>query len=377
MSGVQLHILHSLNPATGGPAESQRQICACLARSGVPVEAITLDAPEAAWREKWAVPVTALGGRGQYGWTPRLTALLRQRESELGSVFIHGLWQWQGLGAWLALRRSRVPYFVFPHGMLDPWFREAFPLKHARKSLYWRLCEQRVLRDSAGVIFTSEEERTLGRATFSPWPVRHERIIPLGCAAPPQPSDELRERFFQRFPELRGKRLLLFLGRLHEKKGCDLLIEAFRQVGTPLHLVLAGPCDDTALESRLRKAAEGLPATFAGPLWDDDKWGALAAAEAFILPSHQENFGIAVVEALAAGTPVLISRKVNIWREIVESGAGLAEEDSAEGTARLLTRWLAADQAAMRAAAPRCHAERFDIRQTAAALVKLTSDTRP
>ena len=123
--------------------------------------------------------------------------------------------------------------------------------------------------------------------------------------APPSPAAPGRRNcanFFSRaFRELRGERLLLFLGRLHEKKGCDLLLEAFRRVAPPLHLVFAGPCADADLEARLRALAEGLPVTFTGPLYGEEKWAALAAAEVFILPSHQENFGMAVAEALACG----------------------------------------------------------------------------
>jgi glycosyltransferase involved in cell wall biosynthesis len=125
----------------------------------------------------------------------------------------------------------------------------------------------------------------------------------------------------------------------------------------------------------LRSRAEGLRVTFTGPLYGDDKWAALAAAEAFILPSHQENFGVAVAEALASGVPVLLSQRVNIWREIFDDGAGFAETDDVEGIARLLERWrwASADQTPMRQAAARCFATRFDIRQTAENLVALIS----
>ena len=105
---------------------------------------------------------------------------------------------------------------------------------------------------------------------------------------------------------------------------------------------------------------------FTGLLTGNPKWGAFAAAEAFILPSHQENFGIAVVEALACGIPVLISHEVNIWREIVAAGCGYAEDDDPAGTRRLLERWQAtppAQRAQMSTLARRCFAERFEIEQ--------------
>ncbi|HEX4666077.1 MAG TPA: glycosyltransferase, partial [Chthoniobacterales bacterium] len=112
--------------------------------------------------------------------------------------------------------------------------------------------------------------------------------------------------------------------------------------------------------------------TFSGLLSGNSKWGAFAAAEAFVLPSHQENFGIAVVEALACGKPVLLSNKINIWREIVEDGAGYAEEDDLAGTQRLLMRWdetTPAQRQEMRHQARRCFAERFEINRAVDSLL--------
>ncbi len=180
MPKVMLHILHSLNPADGGPTEGQRQVCSCYADTGDGAEVVTLDPPTAPWLDRWPVPVHALGGHGHYGWTPRLPAWLRENRGRFSCVFVHGLWQWQGAGTWLALRGSETPYYVFPHGMLDPWFRDAWPLRHARKMLYWQLIEHRVIRDATGVIFTASDEQMLGRTTFSPWQARSEIVLSLG-----------------------------------------------------------------------------------------------------------------------------------------------------------------------------------------------------
>ena len=371
MSRPLLHVLRSLDPATGGPGEVVRQLCVAHQAMGVRTEVATFDRPDAPWLKDWPVPVRAFRSFGGYGWAPAFEGWLRSHAEEYAAVFAHGLWQWQGAGTRRALHGLRTRYWVFPHGMLDPWFRTAFPLRHARKALYWKTLEHRVIRDAVGVVFTSEDERLRSRDTFSPWTVQREAVVPLGTTAPPQPGDELRAAFLTRFPALRGQRLLLFLGRLHEKKGCDLLIKAFRHVAPPLHLVFAGPCANARLEADLRALAEGLPVTFTGPLYGDEKWAALAAAEVFALPSHQENFGIAVAEALASGVPVLLSQRVNIWREIVGDGAGFAETDDVDGTIRLLRRWLAADRKPMRLAAGRCFAARFDIRRTAENLLTL------
>jgi len=290
---------------------------------------------------------------------------------------VHGLWQYSGFGVWRALAGSTTPYFVFPHGMLDPWFKRAYPLKHLKKLLYWPWGEYRVLRDAAAVLFTSEEERRLARQSFGLYRC-NEVVVNYGTAAPAD-LEGARRVFFEAFPKLRDQRFLLFLGRLHEKKGCELLIEAFAEVrksqgSGPIHLVVAGPSADGEYLGRLQRMASGTGDSiiFPGMLTGDVKWGALSAAEAFVLPSHQENFGIAVAEALACGTPVLISNKVNIWREIEADGAGYVENDDLAGTTALLKRWVGTPpekRAGMKESAASCFLHRFEIERATDSLL--------
>lgn len=379
-----LRSIHSVNPAQGGPIESVKQSSAVLARRGHVVEIVSLDAPDDAWVRDCPVKVHALGpGRGKYGFTPTFTRWIRERHANYDAVIVQGLWQYSSFGVWRGLRGATTPYFVFPHGMLDPWFKRSYPLKHLKKLLYWRWAEFRVLRDAAAVLFTSEEERRLARESFSPYRCR-ELVVNYGTAAPKIDLASAREEFLQSFPQLRGRRFLLFLGRLHEKKGCDLLIEAFSARRNPagadqsLDLVLAGPCADPEYEEHLKRLTSSVSGvTFTGMLAGARKWGAFSAADAFILPSHQENFGIAVVEALACGTPVLISNKVNIWREIAGAEAGYAENDDLAGTARLIERWVgaAADtRAVMKENARECFARHFEIDRATDSLIEVLGD---
>jgi glycosyltransferase involved in cell wall biosynthesis len=210
----------------------------------------------------------------------------------------------------------------------------------------------------------------MARGTF--WPGGYRSgIVRLGTPPPPAPAERLIGAFHERMPELRGRRFLLFLGRLHHKKGCDLLIEACRRVDPGVPLVMAGPGLETPFGQRLLRAAEGRDIRFPGMLEGEAKWGALAAADAFLLPSHQENFGLAVVEALASGCPVLISDKINIAAEIAGAGAGLVAPDTVEGAARLLQRWMDGETDGMRERAAECYAARFDIRLTARQMAAL------
>jgi glycosyltransferase involved in cell wall biosynthesis len=374
-----LHSIHSVNPAGGGVIEAVRQLAGAHQAEGHVVEIVSLDAPDAPWVSLAGFPVHAVGdGRAGYGYSDKLVPWLQRRAADYDAVIVNGLWQYSSFGIWRALRETQHPYFVFPHGMLDPWFKDRYPLKHLKKAVYWRLAEYRVLRDARAVFFTTEEEQRLAERSFTPFLCRTE-IVPLGVAAPDGDPDAQLAAFYERFPMLRGKHLLLFLGRLHEKKGCEMLLETWRQAGenADVHLMFAGPPSDEGYMSGLRRlAGSSTSVSFPGMLSGDIKWGALRAADAFILPSHQENFGMAVVEALACGTPVLISDKVNIWREISSDSAGMVERDDLDGTRKLVSRWLSLshdEQRKLRSSARACFDQRFEIGRAARRMIDLVS----
>jgi glycosyltransferase involved in cell wall biosynthesis len=372
-----LRCIHSLDPAIGGPLESVKQSSLVLRGRGHEVEVASLDSPNDRAVREFPGTVHALGpGVGSYGYTPRLVPWIKSQQERYDTVIVHGVWQYNSFGVWLGLRGSGKPYFVFPHGMLDPWFKRSYPLKHIKKWLYWPWAEYRVLRDAAAVLFTSEEERRLARESF--WLYRcREEVVNYGTARPEIDLSVARNEFFARFPHLRDRPFFLYLGRLHEKKGCDLLIQSFAAMGNSYALVLAGPAANEQYLERLKELAGGNAITFAGMLRGNLKWGAFSAADVFVLPSHQENFGIAIVEALACGTPVLISNKINIWREILADAAGFADEDDLVGTTRLLQRWINAsesDRNKMRVNARRCFEARFEINRATDSLLSVLNE---
>ncbi|MBL0726187.1 glycosyltransferase [Piscinibacter sp. HJYY11] len=374
-----LNVIRSIDPAAGGMAEGLRQSVIATREMGHTQEVLTLDAPTEAWVRTFPAPVHALGPvRGVYGHCASLISWLRSHASRYDAVVVHGLWQYHTLAVHRALAGGPVPYFVYPHGMLDPWFKRRYPLKHLKKWLYWPWADYRTLRDAAAVFFTAEEERRLAAESFWLYRVKPEVV---GYGVTMEDASQLGNAgdFVQNWPETRGKHLMLFLARLHEKKGADLLIDAFAQVAADmpsLHLVMAGPEGQPGLRARLEARARTLGVsgriTWTGMLTGHDKWSALKAADVFVLPSHQENFGVAVVEALALGVPVLVSDKVNIWREVVTAGAGFAADDTVGGTAQLLRQWMGAPQderEAMRLRAAACYAQHFDMTAAARRLV--------
>lgn len=364
--------------------ESVKQSSIVLAKRGHSVEIACLDSPGKPWIRDFPVRVHAFGhGRNGYGYSAEFTRWIREHRSNYDAVIVHGVWRYNSFGVWRALHGTGTPYFIFLHGMLDPWFKRRYPLKHLKKLLYWPWAEYRVLRDASAVLFTSEEEKLLARQCFSLYRC-NEKVVNYGTAFPNVNLDHAKRDFCNEFPELRDKRLLLFLGRLHEKKGCDLLIEALAATRKSpgempsFHLVMAGPsANPDYLEGlKLLVGKNNLErfVTFTGMLQGNLKWGAFNSADAFILPSHQENFGISVVEALACGTPVLISNKINIWREIVNDGAGFAEEDNLAGTTNLIERWRQAkpeDRAVMRTNTRQCFERRFEINRAVDSLLEV------
>ena len=259
---------------------------------------------------------------------------LRRRFAETvrqaDGVHIHGLWEASTAVAGRVARSLGKPYLVSAHGMLEPW---ALANKRMKKMLYARLVERQIVARAACLHALTMAEAEQYRAFGAKNPIA---VIPNAVEAPAQLSPE---PFLEAFPQLRGRRLVLFMGRLHPKKGLHLLIEAWAHTSRrhpEAHLVLAGP-DSEGTEAKLRAAiaAGGMQGSvlFAGMLDSERKWSALAAAECFVLPSFSEGLSMGALEAMGAGVPVLVTRNCNMpevtgcdagW-EIGPNAAELAE----------------------------------------------------
>lgn len=375
-----LRIIATVDARTGGPIEGLVRSSAAMRRLGHTVEVATLDEPEMPWVVDFPFPVHALGPRMRaYGYARRFTPWLKANLKAYDAVILHGVWNYTSFGAWRALRSAETPYCIFTHGSLDPWHRQAYPLKDAFKQLYWLVVEGPVLRDARYVLFTTEEERRLARRAYLGRQGYRERVIAYGTADAPAATRDQTEAFLAQTGLHADDRYLLFLSRIHPKKGVDLLIRAFAEAASgdaALRLVIAGP-DQTGWQADLVALAKELCVAdrivWPGMLEGDAKWGAYRNAAAFVLPSHGENFGIVVAEALACGTPVVISNKINIWREIDIAGAGIVADNTSDDTSRALSEFLSkTDQqrAAMGAAGRQLFLERFDVEHSARDILK-------
>lgn len=302
-------------------------------------------------------------------------------DSEFGRIncnylLAHGLWQWPSYQAWKNFKKAGTPYLVFPHGMLDPWFKKTYPFKHLKKQVYWWWRQGKILRDAHAVCFTTEEECLLARKTF--WPYKCSEVVTgLGVSDPPNKKNVQLQAFETRFPKIKDKRILLYLGRFHPKKGVDLLINSFlKNSDSESILLLAGPVVDSDKHFRTLKKLSSENKNqiiWAGMLKEDLKWGALRAADALILPSHQENFGMVIAEALSVGTPVFLTNKVNLWREVKESNAGIVAADDEEGINQLVRKWVLKKHLACIKNTQICFREKFHISQTVENIISTLS----
>ena len=409
-----LHVIASMEAKTGGVAQAVRSMIQGHGGGEIVHEVVCLDSAHSGGELTDSFPLHALGPHfTPWCYSPQLLPWLSKHLPRFDAVIIHGLWLYPSHAVRKALDRIRQKgargprCHVMPHGMLDPYFQRdrTRRIKALRNWLMWKVVESKVVNGAESLLFTCEEEKQLAHQSFRPYRPQCESVVGLGVEAPPPPTTAMKTAFHAACPGLGSRPYRLFLARLHPKKGVDLLIRAYLESWQQAcrgsdggkdfpALVIAGPLDDAYAREMQKLAAAPVacshdaltvtssaaavpddhapalslspnaPVFFTGMLVGDAKWGAFHGCEAFVLPSHQENFGIAVVEALACGKPVLISDKVNIWREILADGAALVAPDTLEGTRSLMERWLAlpeVEKVKMGENARRCFEQRFDI----------------
>ncbi len=341
-----LHLVSSLDPAAGGVTQAVKTIIKGLSVAGITNEAATIDPLDAVYLQANDFIIHACGpGKTPWQYAPLLLQWLTANMARYDAVIVHGLWQYPTYAVRKAaqqLNGNQPKLLVMPHGMLDPYFQKAKgrKLKAMRNWVFWKLTESKLVNRADAMLFTCETELLLARKPFSPYHPKAEKVVGLGVEAPPPYQEQMKLAFEEK---LGGsiKNYWLFISRIHKKKGVDLLVQVYLQLKREGHtlppLVIAGPGLDTPFGAALQQSAGTNESIhFTGMLTGDAKWGAFYGCEVFILPSHQENFGIAVVEALACGKPVLISDQVNIWREIKEGNAALVQPDTLAGVLQLL-----------------------------------------
>jgi glycosyltransferase involved in cell wall biosynthesis/SAM-dependent methyltransferase/uncharacterized protein YbaR (Trm112 family) len=383
-----LHVTAWLAPRYGGPAVSLPMAAAALSSLGHDVEIVATDADgpgvvdvPTERRVEWAGAAVTFHARS---WPRRFLvswSLLRdvwQRSCQFDVVHIHYLYRFHTIAAVLAARHAGVPYVIQAHGSLDPWHRRR---RRRAKSLYHALVEDSNLRGAAAIICTTEHEarsiRGLGY-TGPTW------VIPIGIDAEDLRQPASADDFLAQAGVEPGARVVTFLGRISEKKGLPLVVEAFRDTASQFpsaRLLIAGPDDEgigRGLGGRIEELGLSGRISFLGSVGGNQKRALLQRSEVFVLPSADESFGIAVAEAMAAGCPVVVSPDVALQDVVASVGAGIVAERNRASIAKAVNAILGNREMAdgMAAAGKRVVDDRYSWPQVAAELERMYASVR-
>ncbi|MGG6297292.1 hormogonium polysaccharide biosynthesis glycosyltransferase HpsP [Leptolyngbya sp. AN02str] len=329
-----LHIVPSVARVYGGPSEAAVNLCAALAAQGMQVTLLTTNANGDRGQPPLPAPLNqAIAQDGyeiryfrcqpfrRYKFSPGLLHWLWHHASEFDVAHIHALFSPVSTAAAMIARSRGVPYLLRPLGTLDP---ADLQKKRWLKDLYGRVLERGNLAAAAAIHFTSDREAQVSERFGA---ITRDLVLPLGVTSAPFPST----------PDLSliptrpsGTPIVLFLARIDRKKGLELLIPALEQLqaqDVPFHWVVAGANpQDSAYEQQMRDRIQQSPlqtqTTLLGFVTGDRKAQLLQQADVFVLPSHYENFGLAVAEAMLSHTPVVISDQVSIANAVQQAEAG-------------------------------------------------------
>jgi glycosyltransferase involved in cell wall biosynthesis len=344
-----LHVTSGIDPVIGGPVTALVGWAEAQVRAGLDVSVASSwsrgqDLSLADHLRRAGVNVELIGPavRRLGMWHPRTRARLAPLARRADVIHIHALWEDIQHQAARVARGLGVPYVVTPHGMLARW---SLAQRATKKRLYMWARLRHHLEAAAALHFTAAAERDEA-ALLGLGPMALVETLGLDLRefeVLPAPGS-----FRTRHAAIGDRPVVLFLSRLHPKKGLDLLIPAFARLrAADAMLVLAGPDQDGYAASVSRWVAEHRlhgRTLLTGMLYEGDRIAALVDADVFVLPSYQENFGVVVIEALASGTPVIISDQVNIHAEISAAGVGEVIRPDVTSLTGALDRWLRDDQ---------------------------------
>ena len=341
-----LRIIHTLDPKLGGPVRSIIDSSLVLSKQGLKIDILTSDPKNSNFYRSRKIKIINKGPTvGKYNFNIKLFLWVLHSRHKYDAFIIHGIWQFHTLLARLLLKKK---YFVFTHGQLDPFFetniRQNF-FKKIYKKIYWFLIEKRNLLFANSILLTSLGEKESLKKTYVNTKGIKQKIIRYGIIKPIVNKKKILQKFFKRFPNLKNKKFYLFLGRFHEKKGCEIIIESVKKLKDNFKSIIlfVGPLTESKYELEIKYLIKKYnlqkKIIISDALFGDLKLGAIQASRAMVLSSHGENFGVSLVESLCFGKPVITTNKVNISREILKYKAGFVSKNTVSGFSKILGRY--------------------------------------
>ena len=378
-----LHVISSLNPEEGGPVENVRQYCGNYKLKNIKADVLCSDSPKDKWiKKEKKINIYAVGPvKFKYSFNLKLFRWLKLNINNYDCVIINGVWQFHSVAARYVCLKNKIPFYLFTHGMLDPYFSKDI-IKYFKQYIYWFLFENKVLRDAHKVIFTTKLEKQLAKISFRPYRCKG---ITIGYGINRPKSKYFKSNIFLKRYNLKKKKYLLYISRFHKKKGLELLIKSFKNsllINKDLILVLAGPKNNYFKENIVKIIQENQlenKVLTIGPLYKNLKWQAFKNAYMLCLTSHSENFGIVVAEALSCATPVFITNKVNLHPSITKYKAGFVCKDNFESVNNQLKKIVNLKKNEYKfysAQAIKCFNDNFEIKKPVLNLLKVINKTK-
>ncbi len=337
-----LHVICDLSLASGGPVTAVKEMACSQVSLGHDVAIAATDyGISTPFLIEGVNIMTSRCDLPIWRWSHKMGKELPRLVRSADIVHIHTIWEYPVWAASRVCSRLGRPFIIRPCGMLDKW---SLTQRGYKKKLYLKLFAGSAFSNANAMHFTSEGERL---NSLSLNDNKRAFVLPIGISLTTSRPDK--QTFIQRYPELKGHRLVLFMGRLHNKKQPDILIKAFSQLVKKeqrLSLVLAGPVDmeyKKVLQELVASLGLNDKVVFTGLLDRNAVLDVLSAADIFVLPSLQENFGISVAEAMSAGCPVVISDRVDLAPDVLDFGAGLVCSPTVESTAESMDVLLSND----------------------------------
>lgn len=346
-----LHVIPSLAPCRGGPSKAAIGMVAALNKQGICAEIATtndngdqiLDVPLNQLVEFEGVPTRFFSRYSpkiravrEFAFSESFRRWIDQNLEQYDVVHVHAIFSFTSTYAMLCARRRGIPYVIRPIGQLEQW---AIKQSKLRKQLYLSIIERKNLLNASMIHCTAQSEKRQALEV-----IHHQsmEVIPLGLPLPEIIGDA-RNKLIEKYSLRTQDKIILYLARLHPKKGLELLIEALSQIETGWQLLIVGDGDPAYVE-KLHQIVEqeklNSNVRFTGFLKGKDKNLALQGADFYALTSFSENFGISVLEAMASDTPVMISSGVALSKEIAELNLGTVCECDVESISTSLKTML-------------------------------------
>ena len=336
-----LRIIHTLNPSLGGPSNAIIDHSKALVNCGFSVDILTSDKKKYLKKKIKNIRIINKGSSlGNYGFNFNIILWLYRNKKKYDLFIVHELWRFYTLLARIILNN----YFVFIHGQLDPFFKKNL-FKLIKKKIYWYLIEKKNLIKANSILLTTELEKKLIENTYVNTNGIKKNVIKYGIIKKNLNKKKISELFYKKFKNLRNKKFYLFLGRFHEKKGCEILVKSIFKIKENFSdiILMAGPLTNSNYEKKLFNLINKYKLKdkfiFVDALYGELKWAAIQESKAMVLPSHGENFGVSLIESLSFSKPVLTTFKVNTYKEILNYRAGFVSKNNSHDFSKILKKF--------------------------------------